>query len=72
MNIKADQWKVLALTNGVRTVAEIAGTLKWDEFRTSRIIYQLVQSGLLEKGEEPKFPVKKLVKETFSRPSIMS
>ena len=65
MNIKAEQWKVLALTNGVRTVAEIAATLKWDEIRTSRIIYQLVQSGLLEKGEEPKFPVKKLVKEDF-------
>ncbi len=65
MNIKADQWKVLALTNGVRTVAEIAETLKWDEFRVSRVIYQLVQGGLLEKGEEAKPPAKKLVSEEF-------
>lgn len=64
-NIKADQWKVLALSNGFRTVGEIAGTLKWDEFRTSRVVYQLVQSGLLEKGEEPKLPAKKLVREDF-------
>ncbi|RPI99827.1 MAG: DUF4388 domain-containing protein [Deltaproteobacteria bacterium] len=65
MSIKADQWKVLALTNGARTVAEIAGRLKWDEFRTARIIYQLVQNGLLERGEEPKAPGKKLVNEDF-------
>ncbi len=64
-NIKADQWKVLALTNGMRTIAEIAETLKWDEFRTSRVIYQLVQSSLLEKGEGPKPIPKKPVGEDF-------
>lgn len=67
MNIKADQWKVLALTNGARTVAEIAETLKWDDLRTSRVIYQMVQSGLLEKGEETKPLGKKLVGEEFFR-----
>ena len=65
MNIKADQWKVLALANGMKTVGEIAETLKWDEFRTSRVIYQLVQNGLLEKGEEPKLVGKKLVSQDF-------
>jgi hypothetical protein len=65
LNIKADQWKVLALTNGARTVAEIGETLKWDDFRTSRIIYQMVQSGLLEKGEEVRPSGKKLVGEEF-------
>jgi len=50
-NIKADQWNVLALTNGVRTVSETANALGWDEFRTLKTIYQLVQAGLLEKGE---------------------
>ena len=67
LHIKADQWKVLALTNGGRTVAEIAGTLKWDDFRTSRVIYQMVQSGLLEKGEETKPIGKKPVGEEFFR-----
>jgi hypothetical protein len=65
MNIKAEQWKVLALTNGVRTVAEIGETLKWDESKTSRVIYQLVQTGLLEKGEVVKPPAKKLVGDEF-------
>ncbi len=64
-NIKADQWKVLALTDGTRTVAEIAETLKWDEFRTSRIICQLAQSSLLERGETPRPAGKKLVNEEF-------
>ncbi len=67
MNIKADQWKVLALTNGMRTVAEIAETLKWDEFRTYGSFIRLVQSGLLEKGEEAKPLGKKVVDEEFFR-----
>jgi hypothetical protein len=65
INIKADQWKLLALTNGMRTVAEITEMLKWDEFRISRVLYQLIQSGLLEKGEAPRPPEKKLVNEAF-------
>jgi hypothetical protein len=48
-------------------VGEIAETLKWDDLRTSRVIYQMVQSGLLEKGEETKLPGKKLVGEDFFR-----
>ncbi len=65
MNIKADQWKILALTNGMRTVTEIADALKWDDFKTSRVICQMVQSGLLEKGEDIKSLGKKLVGEDF-------
>jgi len=65
MNIKADQWKILTLTNGMRTVAETAEALKWDEFRTSRVIYQLVQTGLLEREEGTKPIGKKLVNADF-------
>jgi DNA-binding MarR family transcriptional regulator len=57
-NISADQWNVLALSNGVRTVAEITRTLNWDEYKTLRTVYQLIRMGLLERGEVPK-PVKK-------------
>jgi hypothetical protein len=57
-NINADQWNVLALSNGTKTISEIADSLSWDEFKTSKIIFQLVQLGLLEKVEEQK-PVKK-------------
>jgi hypothetical protein len=49
-NIKGDQWNVLALANGTRTVLEIARILKWDEFKTSKIICQLAQEKVLEIG----------------------
>lgn len=65
--IKGDQWNVLALTNGTRSVLEIANTLDWDEFRTSKAIYHLVQAGLIEKVEEKGLQVKRYIGENFFR-----
>jgi hypothetical protein len=64
-NINADQWNVLALCNGTKTISEIAESLSWDEFKTSKIIFQLVQLGLLEKAEDQKPVKKKPVSENF-------
>lgn len=64
-NINADQWNVLALCNGTKTVSEIAETLNWDEFRASKTILQLAQLGLLEKAGEHKPAKKKPVSENF-------
>lgn len=64
-NIKPDQWKVLALTNGTRTVSDIGMTLAWDEFKTSKVVYQLLQAGLLERAEDQKPAGKKWVGEGF-------
>ncbi len=64
-NINADQWNVLALCNGTKSIAQIAEALSWDEFRTSKIIFQLVQLGLLEKTEDQKPIKKKPVSENF-------
>ncbi len=64
-NINADQWNVLALCNGIKTVLEIAETLTWDEFKTSKTILQLVQLGLLTKAEGQRPVEKKLVGENF-------
>jgi hypothetical protein len=64
-NINADQWNVLALCNGTKTVSEIAGTLNWDEFRTSKTVLQLVQSGSLERAGEHKTVKEKTVSENF-------
>jgi hypothetical protein len=64
-NVNADQWNVLALSNGMRTISDIAKTLNWDELRTVRIIYQLVQTGLMEQVGEKKPVKKKLVRESF-------
>jgi hypothetical protein len=51
-SIKAMEWKVLALCDGTRTVADIAGVLKWHIFETSKVVHQMVGSGLLEKASE--------------------
>ena len=61
-SIHGDQWKVLALCNGSKRVAEIADSLKWDIFKTSKTIFQMAQDGLLERtGEllEEQKPVQK-------------
>lgn len=53
-NITGDQWSILALTNGMRTISEIAEAIGWSEYKTYKVIYQLLQTGLLEKAEEQK------------------
>ena len=64
-NISPDQWNVLALSNGMRNVSDVARTLNWDEFRVIRAIYQLVQAGLMEQAGEQRPVKKKLVREIF-------
>jgi hypothetical protein len=64
-NISADQWNVLALSNGMRNVSDVARTLNWDEFKVIRAIYQLVQARLMEQVGEQKPVKKKLVREIF-------
>jgi hypothetical protein len=64
-NINADQWNILALCNGTKTISEIAESLSWDEFKTSKIIFQLVQLALLERVEDRKPVKKKPVIENF-------
>jgi len=63
--VSADQWNVLALSNGFRNISEIAKILNWDELKISRVINQLVQTGLMEQGEEQKPVKKKLVRENL-------
>ena len=43
---------MLALSTGTRTVSEVAETLGWDLFKTSKTIYCMVQAGLLEKASD--------------------
>jgi hypothetical protein len=64
-NISADQWNVLALSNGMRTISEIAKTLRWDELKTVRMTHQLFQAGLMEQVGQQKPVKKKLVRESF-------
>jgi len=63
--ISADQWNVVALSNGTRNVSDIARVLNWDEFKVIRTIYELVQAGLLEQVVGQKSVKKKIVRESF-------
>ena len=65
ISLTSEQWNVSALCNGTKTVSEICETLKWDEFKTSKTIFQLVQLGLLERGEDRKPVRKKLISNGF-------
>ena len=64
-NINADQWNVLTLCNGTKAVSDIAEALNRDEFKTSMIIFELVQLGLLVRAEAPKPVKKRLAGENF-------
>ena len=63
--LSGDQWNVLALSDGVRNVSEIARLLNWDEFRVIKTIYQLVQAGLMKEVGEQKPVKKKSIQEDF-------
>jgi len=63
--LSADQWNVLAMSDGVRNVSEIARVLNWDQFRVIKTIYQLVQARLMEQVGEQKPVKKQLIREDF-------
>lgn len=65
-NIQAIHWRILALCNGSRTVADIAEALKWHPFETSQAMYQMVQNGLLEMGPEKKTEEKLQINKTVN------
>ncbi|MBI5043286.1 MAG: DUF4388 domain-containing protein [Nitrospirae bacterium] len=54
VNLKAEEWKVLANINGAKSVEEIAQCIGLSEFDTSRIICRLCKEGLIEETEKPK------------------
>jgi hypothetical protein len=65
-SISGIQWKILALCNGSRTVHEIAENLKWQLFETSKVLYQMVREGLLERASEKEMEKKVKTKRTVN------
>ncbi len=64
-SISGDQWNILALANGMRTVSEIVAAVGWPEYKAFKTIYQLVQAGLLEKADDERPVRRKLVGDSF-------
>ena len=48
INITPDEWRVLVMVNGNRTVLEIAEGVNGDIFETMRTLYGLLSAGLIE------------------------
>jgi hypothetical protein len=48
IHLKPEEWKVLSFVDGSRSISEIASEVKISEFETSRILYGLISSGLVE------------------------
>ncbi|MBM4351020.1 MAG: DUF4388 domain-containing protein [Deltaproteobacteria bacterium] len=64
-NISADQWNVLVLSNGTKTISEIAKSLEWDEYKLLKTVYHLIQTGLLDRAEDRGSAKKKSVRGDF-------
>jgi hypothetical protein len=48
INLNASEWRVVSLVNSQRTMKEIAQTARLDEIGIRRIVYNLLQAGLVE------------------------
>ncbi len=48
INLKPDEWRVLTMINGRDSVRTIARRTTFGDFKTARIIYHLLTSGLIE------------------------
>jgi hypothetical protein len=56
ISFNADDWRVLTMVNGVRSVTEIAQSISADEAAIARIGRNLLESGVLEVEFEPPAP----------------
>lgn len=53
INIKPEEWTLLVLADGIRTVRDIAAATERSEFEACKITYGLVTAGLLDVGTGP-------------------
>jgi Domain of unknown function (DUF4388) len=52
INITPEEWRILVLVDGTRSVAAIAEAVALDEFGAMRVLYGLVSAGLIELSGE--------------------
>lgn len=52
INLRPEEWKVLAFVDGVLSIREISQRVKLSEFETGRILYGLISSGLVKLIQE--------------------
>ncbi|MFP3869285.1 MAG: DUF4388 domain-containing protein [Syntrophobacteria bacterium] len=52
INLTANEWRILSVVDGKRTVEEVIADSGHDEFAAYRILNSLISSGLIEKSEK--------------------
>ncbi|WDP92979.1 MAG: DUF4388 domain-containing protein [Desulfobacter sp.] len=52
IKLNANEWRVLSLIDGSRTVRQIIRESSYDEFAVYKILYSVISSGLIEQKEE--------------------
>ncbi|OQY52992.1 MAG: hypothetical protein B6230_01490 [Desulfobacteraceae bacterium 4572_89] len=55
IKLNANEWRVLSLIDGTRTVRQIITESGYDEFAVYKIFFSVVSSGLIEQEEEVQF-----------------
>lgn len=55
IKLNANEWRILSLIDGTRTVRQIITESGYDEFAVYKIFYSVVSSGLIEQEEEIQF-----------------
>ncbi len=48
VNLNATEWRVISYINPKNSIQQIANTVKLDEFEIRRVVYTLLQAGLVE------------------------
>jgi hypothetical protein len=53
INITSEEWQVLVLVDGYRTVEDIATSTGAEAYQTTRLLFGLMNAGLIEHKQEP-------------------
>jgi hypothetical protein len=70
ISLSPEEWKILSLITGERSIREISHLAKMTEFNTAKIFYGLVSSGLVRLKEPPKKEVKKEKPKEAEKPEV--
>jgi hypothetical protein len=60
-NVTKNEWRVLSLINGHRTISELINESGYSDFAVFKIVYSLMLSGIIEKVEHPRETNKSLI-----------
>ena len=70
ISLSPEEWKILSLITGEKSIRDIAQLAKMTEFNTAKIFYGLVSSGLVQLKEPPKKEEEKEKPKEAKKPEV--